>query len=50
MENEMDNPLMKKQRKKKQKQYTYKDVFDNPAKPLKKITIVKNKKKENSTS
>ena len=50
MENEMDNPLMKKTRKKKQKQYLYKHVFDNPSKPMKKITIVKNKKKENSTS
>ena len=47
MEDEYKNPLQKKERKKKQKQYKYRDVFDNPAKPMKKITIVPNKKKEN---
>lgn len=46
MEEDFENPLEKKQRKKKQKQYKYKDVFDNSAKPLKKITIVPNKKKQ----
>ena len=42
----MENPLMKKQRKKKQKQYKYKDVFDKTPLPEKKITIIKNKKKD----
>ena len=44
----MQNPLEKKQRKKKQKQFLYKHVFDNPAKPMKKITIIRNKKKEDN--
>jgi hypothetical protein len=39
------NPTLKKERKKKQKQWKYRDVFDNPSKPMKKITIVPNKKK-----
>ncbi len=46
MDEDFENPLKKKERKKKQKQWKYGDVFDNPAKPTKKITIVKNKKKE----
>ena len=46
----MQNPLMKKERKKRDKQYRYKDVFDNPSKPMKKITIVKNKKKDTTSS
>lgn len=45
MDEDFENPLTKKSRKKKQKQYLYKDVFDNAAKPTKKITIIKNKKK-----
>ena len=47
MEDEYKNPLQKKERKKKQKQWKYKQVFDNPVNPNKKITIVPNKKKEN---
>ena len=47
MEDELENPLQKKQRKKKMKQYHYKDVFDKTPYPLKKITIVPNKKKQN---
>lgn len=45
MDEDFENPLTKKPRKKKQKQWKYGDVFDNPSKPTKKITIVKNKKK-----
>ena len=45
----MQNPLMKKERKKRDKQWKYKDVFDNPAKPMKKITIIKNKKKDTTS-
>jgi hypothetical protein len=41
------NPLQKKERKKRAKQWKYKQVFDNPAHPDKKITIIPNKKKEN---
>lgn len=45
MEDDYKNPLEQKERKKKQKQWKYKDVFDNPSKPMKKITIIPNKKK-----
>jgi hypothetical protein len=45
MEDDMENPLTKKPRKKRMKQYKYKDVFDKTPYPEKKITIVKNKKK-----
>ena len=46
MEDDIENPLMKKQRKKKQKQWKYKQVFDKTPFPEKKITIVPNKKKD----
>jgi hypothetical protein len=46
MEDDIDNPILKKQRKKKQKQFLYKHVFDNTPFPEKKITIIPNKKKD----
>lgn len=50
MEDDMENPLQKKQRKKRVKQWKYKDIFDKSPFPEKKLTIVKNKKKEESIS
>jgi len=46
MEEEFINPFDKKERKKRTKVYKYKDVFDKPAHPNKKITIVKSKLKD----
>jgi hypothetical protein len=46
MEEDYINPFDKKERKKRTKQFRYKDVFDKPAHPNKKITIVKSKIKK----
>lgn len=43
----MENPLQKKERKKPMKQWKYKHIFDKSPFPEKKLTIVKNKKKDN---
>jgi hypothetical protein len=43
MEEDYINPFDKKERKKRTKQFRYKDVFDKPTHPNKKITIVKSK-------
>ena len=47
MEDDMENPLQKKERKKPMKQWKYKHIFDKSPFPEKKLTIVKNKKKDN---
>jgi hypothetical protein len=41
MEEDYINPFDKKERKKRTKQFRYKDVFDKPVHPNKKITVVK---------